>query len=275
MLSIQREFNTVHRRFLHNVVQTTGAAKLVKHLVNVDAKKLNGEIVSIQLYIKAEVLDYGPTIFYEILTDIPYKKGEWLEHPFNGLRLENPYQVGDHIHDTPAIRKIIEDLVLEDNWKKYIYSAGVYQTENVKGTLHNCVVDLVGDKTDDATADSINVKLKLKVHALLLDNNQIALKISTNVPIKDGEWWDMHPFRRIHDNKEKTTYTGILNDTPAVRQMLNDLVTPNEWKLYVTYDISYREGLIENLYKLFLKPREKTKCKVINDLMNCLSVHWS
>ena len=275
MLSIQREFNTVHRRFLHNVVQTTGAAKLVKHLVNVDAKKLNGEIVSIQLYIKAEVLDYGPTIYYEIITDIPYKKGEWLEHPFNGLRLENCYQVADHIHDTPTTRKIIEDLVLEDNWKKYIYSAGLYKTDNVKSVIHNCILDLVGDKTDDATADSINVKLKLKVHALLLDNNQIALKISTNVPIKDGEWWDMHPFRRIHDNKEKTTYTGILNDTPAVRQMLNDLVTPGKWKLYVTYDISYREGLIENLYKLFLKASEKTKCKVINDLMTCLSVHWS
>ena len=275
MLSIQKEFNTVHRRFLHSVVQTTGDEKLVKHLVNVDAKKLNGEIVSVQLYIKAEVLNYGPTIYYEIITNIPYRKGEWLEHPFNGVRLENCYQVGDHIDDTPTTRKIIEDLVLENNWKKYIYSAGLYNVDNVKSVIHNSILELIGKKNDDETADSIDVKIKLKVHALLLDNNQIALKISTNVPIKDGEWWDMHPFRYIHDNKEKTFYSGILNNTPAICQMLNDLVTPNKWKLYTTYDITYREHLIENLYKLFLKPSEKTKCKVINDLMNCLSVHWS
>ena len=81
----------------------------------------------------------------------------------------------------------------------------------------------------------------------------------------------------IDSNKEKTSYSGILNDTPVIRQMIDDLVSPVKRKLYVTYDIDYRAHLIGNLYKLFLKPNanEKTKCMIINDLIYCLGMHWS
>jgi hypothetical protein len=278
MLAIIKEHNTIHRRADRPVVQSSpDLSKIQLHTVSVVGIRSTGEPIDIQISINAYILNYGPCIYYDIISNIPYKKDEWLEHPFKDLRLENSIEVGDHIDDTPTTRKILEDIIIPDNWKKYISSAGYYDAKNIKSVLHNTVIDMIGHKEDYETGDTIEVNLKLRVNVLQLDNNQLGIKISTNYPIKDGERWDLHPFRMIDSNKEKTSYSGILNDTHVIRQMIDDLVSPVKRKLYVTYDINYRAHLIGNLYKLFLTPNTpaKTKCKIINDLIICLGMHWS
>jgi hypothetical protein len=276
MLAIIKEHNKIHRRADRPVVQSSpDLSKIQLHTVSVVGIRSTGEPIDIQISINAYILNYGPCIYYDIISNIPYNKGEWLEHPFKDLRLENSIEVGDHIDDTPTTRKILEDIIIPDNWKNYISPSSYYDEKNIKSVFHNLVIDTIGHKEDHDTGDTIEVNLKVRVNALILNNNKLAIKISTNVPIKEGERWDLHPFRIIDNNKEKTSYSGILNDTPAIRQMIEDLVSPIKRKLYVTYDIDYRAHLIGNLHKLFLKTNEKTKCMVINDLLACLGMHWS
>jgi len=276
MLAIIKEHNTIHRRADRPVVQSSpDLSKIQLHTVSVVGIRSTGEPIDIQISINAYILNYGPCIYYDIISNIPYKKGEWLEHPFKDLRLENSIEVGDHIDDTPTTRKILEDIIITDNWKKYISPSTYYDEKNIKSVFHNTVIDMIGQKEDYDNGDTIEVKIKMRVNALILDNNKLAIKISTNVPIKEGERWDLHPFRMININKEKNAYSGILNDTPAIRQMIDDLISPINRKLYVTYDIDYRAHLIGNLHKLFVKTNEKTKCMVISDLIYCLAMHWS
>jgi hypothetical protein len=276
MLAIIKEHNKIHRRADRPVVQSSpDLSKIQLHIVSVVGIRSTGEPIDIQISINAYILNYGPCIYYDIISNIPYNKGEWLEHPFKDLRLENSIEVGDHIDDTPTTRKILEDIIIPDNWKMYISPSSYYDEKNIKSIFHNLVIDMIGHKEDHDTGDTIEVNIKIRINALILNNNKLAIKISTNVPIKEGERWDLHPFRMIDSNKEKTSYSGILNDTPAIRQMIEDLVSPIKRKLYVTYDIDYRAHLIGNLHKLFLKTNEKTKCMIINDLLACLGMHWS
>ena len=267
MLSIIKEHNTIHHRALSPVIQLSNdLTKIQLHTISVVGTKSTGQKIEIQLSVNAYILNYGPCIYYNIISNIPYKKGEWLEHPFKGIRLENSIEVGDYIDDTETTRKILHDLILSNNWKKYITPAINYDKKNIKSILYNTVIDMIRYKEN---LNTNNVKLRINV--LQLDNNQLALKISINVPI---ERLDFYPFYMI-DNKEKTSYSGILNDTPAIRQMIDDLVSPVERKLYVTFDIDYKAHLIGNLHKLFIKSNEMTKCMVINDLISCLQMHWS
>jgi hypothetical protein len=277
MLCIQKEFNTIHRRFLHNVVQSQGDTKLAKHIINVVGKKITGETVDIELCVKAEVLNYGPTIYYEVISNIPYNKDEWIEHPFKNLKMDydsKSIRVADHINDTPTTRKLIEDLVVPDNWCKYVSNASeTYTVDQIKSTIINKIVDLTGMKEDD-NFESTDVKIKMRVIAYELKNGQIALKITTDHAFDINERWDLHPFRFL-DKSKVSSITGILNDTPAIRQMIADITVQSNWKLYVDYDLSYRAHVISNLYTFFVKSIENTKCKIINDLISCLSVHWS
>jgi hypothetical protein len=282
MLAIIKEHRTIHRRGVRPVVQFStdrpleDQTKAQLHTVNVMAKKISGEMVEIELSINAYILNYGPCIYYDIITNVPYIEGHWMEHPFKGVRLENSIEIGDHIDDTPSTRKIIEDIIVPDNWKMYIKPGGIYKAEQVKSTKVNTVIDMscLKDSTD---LDPINVDVKVRVTVLELGNNQIALKVSTNVPMKEGEFWSQHPFGTIRKKGTLQSITGILNDTPTVRQMIDDLVSTNTWKLYVTYDCDYRSHLIASLCTLFVKSmdEEKTHCQVINDLIKSLTYHWS
>jgi hypothetical protein len=277
--SILKEHNAIHRRGVRPVVQSSSDLQKVQlHIFTVKGKKANGDLVDIQLSVNAYLLNYGPCIFYHIITDTPYKKGAWLDHPYMNLKMDYDscnIMVADHIDDTPAIRKMIEDIVIPNVWQEYTKLGDTFSKDQIKSTLLDKTIDMNGYK-DSFDFNPTYVKLKLRVHLLELENNQLALKLSTNIPMKENEDWSLHPFRYLK-SKNLKSICGILNDTPAVRQIIDDLVNPNKFKLCTTYDIDYRAHLIENLSKFFVKPNSemKTKSQVINDLISCLQTHWS
>ncbi len=277
--SIIKEHNAIHRRGVRPVVQSSSDLQKVQlHIFTLKGKKANGDLVDIQLSVNAYILNYGPCIYYHIITDTPYKKGAWLDHPYMNLRMDYDscnIMVADHIDDTPAIRKMIEDIVIPNVWEKCTKLGDTFSKDQIISTLLDKTIDMVGNK-DSSEFYPINVKLKLRVHLLELENNQLALKLSTNVPMKDSEEWTLHPFRYLK-HKNLKSICGILNDTPAIRQIIDDLVNPDKFKLYTSYDIDYRAHLIENLSKLFVKPdsQTKTQSQVINSLISCLQTHWS
>jgi len=277
MLAIIKDHRSIHRCGVRPVVQnSTDLSKVQLHIIKVIGKKVSGEMVEIQLSINAYILNYGPCIYYDIITNIPFKDEDWINHPFKGCRLENRFQVGDHIDDTPTTRKIFEDIIIPDNWKLYIKPGELNVTQHVKSTKINTVINMNCHK-DSIEFDQIDVEVKIRVTVLELENNQIALKISTNIPMAEGESWSQHPFRCIEEKGPIKNITGILNDTPAIRQMIDDLISTNTWNLYVTYDCDYRSHLIASLYTLFVKSinEDKTQCQVINELIKSLSYHWS
>ena len=288
MQAILTEHNSTHRRFSYPVIQTatsSQATKSINHIINVVGKKLTGETVTIHLSIKADVLNYGPTIFFDIISSVPYTAGEWIEHPFLGLKLyddsEN-IQVADHIDDTQPIRKIFEDLIVPDNWKKYVpKSIETYSTDQIKSTITNSVVKFIGSRMFDDEHSTINVRIIAFELAVDLTDvggpQQIAIKISVEQIIKEGESWDLHPFRFLKKNIGIKNISGIVNDTPMIRQMIHDLVRRDEIKLYTSYYSDYRSKMISNLSTMFIKKSDTdlTQCRVINKLIGCLQLHWS
>jgi hypothetical protein len=285
MQDILTEHNTTHRRFSYPVIQTvtSQANKSINHVINVVGKKLTGETVTIHLSIKADVLNYGPTIFFDIISSVPYTDGKWTDHPFLGLKLyddsEN-IQVADHIDDTLPIRKIFEDLIVPDNWKKYVpKSIETYSTDQIKSTITNSVVKFIGSRMFNDDHININVRvIALELHQLDVESPpQIAIKISVEQSIKEGESWDLHPFRFLKKNIDVKNISGIVNDTSMIRQMIYDLVRPDEIKLYTSYYSDYRSKMISNLSTMFIKKSDTdlTQCRVINKLIGCLQLHWS
>jgi len=285
MQAILTEHNTTHRRFSYPVIQTANsqATKSINHVINVVGKKLTGETVTIHLSIKADVLNYGPTIFFDIISSVPYMKGEWIDHPFLELKLyddsEN-IQVADHIDDTLPIRKIFEDLIVPDNWKKYVPKLiDTYSTDQIKSTITNSIVKFIGSRMFDDDHKNINVRIiAFELHHTDVEFlPQIAIKISVEQPIKEGESWDLHPFRFLKKNIDVKNISGIVSDTLMTRQMIHDLVRPDELKLYTSYYSDYRSKMISNLSTMFIKKTDTNlnQCRVINKLIGCLQLHWS
>ena len=267
----------------HNSIPRCGIMPLVKlsdddnkvqlHKINLIGKKINGEETNINLSINAYYLNYGPCIYYNILTNIPYYKDTWIDHPYKNINLDyDSYNImiGDYIDNTLSTQKIIEDIILENNWKQY--SKKLNEIPVIKSKLINSSINIKCFKMHNDK--QYNIKLCISV--LELENNCLAIKITTDIPMKTNEIWSSHPFRHIK-MYNKTVISGYLNDTLTIRQMINDLININEFELYTTTDSDYRSHIIANLYTLFVKPNDndKTQSQVIQTLIKCLKYHWS
>jgi len=86
---------------------------------------LNDHAVPIKLSIEAIILDYGPVINLEIISDTPYFDDgmlSWSDHPFQWLDkkyFEDGEAVGNIIDDTPATRALINELASSEPYKLY------------------------------------------------------------------------------------------------------------------------------------------------------------
>ena len=69
MLTILKEHNSIHRRALRPVIQSSpDTSKIQLHTITVVGTKSNGEMVDIKLSINAYILNYGPCIYYDIIS---------------------------------------------------------------------------------------------------------------------------------------------------------------------------------------------------------------
>lgn len=253
--------------------------KPVLHKVKVIGIKDTNEKIDITLSIKAYRLDYGPTIMYEVISNVPYI-GEWKEHPFKDVELDDytgNIQSANYIDDTPATSTIIEDLIsnLEPYTKTSIKNEDV-NLEKIKTIIVNKVVTIISFQEINF-CQTKEIPIMMKVTAFQLMNGQIALKIATNISNKGN--WSIHPFRYLNSKKAVSKIVGMLPDTPGIRQIINDLTNESEFKLFTTYDGDYRASLINNLHSMFItketKQKDKSPCLVARDLIKSLHSHWS
>ncbi len=277
---IKEHINEVPRRSVCPIVDgPSQIGKPVLHTVKVVGIKDNDEKVDITLSVKAYRLDYGPTIYYEVISDVPYY-GNWKEHPFKDVKLDDytgNIQSANYIDDTPATSTLVKDLISNlDSYTKTSIKDGEVNLEKIRAVVVNKVITITSIK-ENIHYQSKEVPIKMKVTAFQLMNGQIALKIATNISNKGN--WSVHPFRYLDGKKDVDKIVGILPDTPGIRQIINDLTQESEFKLYTSYDGDYRAKLIDTLHSMFItketKQKDKSSCLVARDLIKSLYNHWS
>jgi hypothetical protein len=95
----------------------------------------------------------------------------------------------------------------------------------------------------------VPVQLSIKIYELnygpVLD-----YEIKCNVPYTHPMEWDDHPFMYCkQDDEQPKRYKSenIIDDTPAVRAIIQELVKKEPFQLYTTTDCSHRARLIAAL----------------------------
>jgi hypothetical protein len=285
MEKIIKDHNKIPQKALCPLIQTSPNLDIIQlHKINLIGKKVNNDLVNIELSINAYILNYQ-TIYYNIITNIPYVKDEWIDHPFKNYNIDNDLfniQIGNYILETETTKKILEDIIIPDNWKKYIKPYIPNNNLN-KSFCKKININMVGKEElfvldnnfENYEIDYKDIKLNIELKIKELENNQINIKITPNIPIKNNTPFTLHPFMKLK-NKNLEYISGVLNDTPTIRQMINDLININDFKLQHTYNIDYASNIIANLEILFLQSNcEKTQSQVINDLIKCLDYYWN
>lgn len=240
--------------------------------------KKDGSKFPMKIWVKAYDLDYGPCIDFETIVSTPFGE-QFKEHPYRGIELDydsGNIMNGDYIDSTPAIKQMIKDLIDSNMRKLYtksIIQEGDIKPEQVKSTIVDKTLNFLTIRGWETSEEKI---LKVRVHCLNLVNGMIAVKISTNVP--HDTYFDIHPFRYIKGSNEKklVRITGIIPNTPAIQQIIKDLIQDEKFKLYTTYDTDYRSKLIATLYDFFIRDSNKvSECKVIYKFIKNICLHWS
>jgi len=276
---LEEEDHFALENFLHKVPKTQVSA-----LVPIEGQKSSEPTIhriifdcnqkKISLFIKAYILNYGPTIYYDVLCSEPFSEGLSI-HPFSNIKLDEEETIskGDFIDHTQTTTQLLLDLIgFEKVKEKYcgvVVKEGDNIPENIASILSN---NYVRDYKCSKFGDTDEIIIKVKISVLKMKNTTLAIKISCNT--KYNNKFDIHPFRFIDISKKY--FSGVVPDTPAIRAIIKELCQEAEFKLYTTYDSDYRSKLIANLYNFLINDYKPiSKCKVVNQILKSLSIHWS
>lgn len=86
-----------------------------------------------------------------------------------------------------------------------------------------------------------DVPIVMSVKGVELEYGTISLDISVNIPYENG-LWESHPF--MYANMKGKVIGEVLENTPAVRELIHELGNPIPKKMYTTTDICHRARLI-------------------------------
>ena len=238
-------------------------------IINVPSVDNNNNIVNIELNFFHRNLIHMPKTYYSCITNNPYIKENWIEHPFMNLHMDHDsgnIRQSDYIRNFNTTQQIITDLISIDNWRNHSYRN---LNSNFIRNIHNVNINGTGTKLSDNGWEDINHSINLIVNEH--ENNQLYIDITIDTPylVNSGlpaTQWNMHFFRHLK-NKYVNKIYGFLNDTPLIRSIINDIIH-EDW----TENISC---LIANLEIMFVNDVDKSKCQVVNDLLKCLKYHWN
>jgi hypothetical protein len=122
---------------------------------------------------------------------------------------------------------------MEDAWLKT-------RTKSVIVDRH-MVVNAVRDCHEEVAVDLHVVAIELNYGPVIYFN------VRSSIPMKDSEMWDNHPFQWSKDyiDEEDGTVGNIIDDTPAVRAMIEELVSTEQRKFYSGTDAGHKGRLIK------------------------------
>lgn len=115
---------------------------------------------------------------------------------------------------------------------------------NVKSVLHDVTLKIQGLQFMSVDETPIVTRIIIKE---LIYGPVLSLRITTDIPYTYPMEWSDHPLARV--DKEHLVEDGkaieeIIDDTPAIRAVIAELVDSKEQKLYVTTDCTHRAQLI-------------------------------
>lgn len=246
----------------------------IRHEYDVPSVTMNGDEMSVKLNIFSRETDYPDRIYYSILVDkavnfkhniykkrgrrevVDYAEHEWREHPFLNMSMDmTSYNIRHcrvmHKINTSVI--LLEELHHPNNLEKYMIPN---KHSEIKKNLYNIEITSLGIDCHD----SFPITYNLVVNELY--DNQLSLEITTNNPIPEHDFrWTSHFFRWVKDI-HISKLCGVLNDTPLVRTMIDDLINID--------DFNIQNGLVHSLECMFVNDEPKSMCQVVNDHINAL-----
>lgn len=99
------------------------------------------------------------------------------------------------------------------------------------------------------TVDSAlnGVDTPVSIHILVQELNYgplLHFAVVSSIPMNDSDLWDDHPFQYSNVWLEGTMVANIIEDTPAIRAMIHELVSTEKRELYCGTDAGHKARLI-------------------------------
>ena len=104
--------------------------------------------------------------------------------------------------------------------------------------------------TVTANKMGVSTPVTLTVEAIELNYGPVIdITIRVSHPVINAMDWDDHPFLFIskYESEDRCTVGDIVDDTPAVRALIDELVNNEPKKLYTTTECSHKGRLIRAL----------------------------
>jgi hypothetical protein len=121
-----------------------------------------------------------------------------------------------------------------------MYSHSDWQKEHTKSVLVDTTITVLGANNHD------DVSITLKVKAIELDYGPVIdFQVVSSVPFTNMIDWADHPLMCSKEYMEDGIVANIVDDTPAIRAMIMELVSSEKRVLYMSTDCTYKARLIK------------------------------
>lgn len=121
-----------------------------------------------------------------------------------------------------------------------MYSHSEWQKKHTKSVLVDTTITVIGTNNHD------DVPITLKVKAIELDYGPVIdFQVVPSVPFTNMIDWADHPLMCSKEYMEDGTVANIVDDTPAIRAMIMELVSSEKRVLYTSTDCTYKARLIK------------------------------
>ena len=115
-----------------------------------------------------------------------------------------------------------------------------WQKKHTKSILVDKTVTVIG------TRDNEQIPIQLHVKAVELDYGPVIdFEVRSSVKFTNVMDWPDHPFTSSKEYMEGNKVANIIEDTPAIRAMITELVSEEKRNLYTTTDCTYKARLIK------------------------------
>lgn len=115
-----------------------------------------------------------------------------------------------------------------------------WQKKHTKSVLVDKKISVIGSN------DNGDVSIELHVKAIELDYGPVIdFEVKASVPFTNMMDWSDHPFASSKEYMEGNKVANIIEDTPAIRAMIMELVSSEKRNLYTTTDCTYKSRLIK------------------------------
>jgi len=100
--------------------------------------------------------------------------------------------------------------------------------------------------TVDSALDGVETPVSVHIRVLELNYGPVLyFEAKSSVPMDDSDLWDEHPFQWSKKwLEDSSTVANIIDDTPAIRAMIQELVSTEKREFYTGTEAGHKARLI-------------------------------